>query len=334
MRNIFFLGLISFFADIGSQMVYPVIPLYLTYVFGVSTALVGLIEGIAESAAGLMRVFGGYLSDKFQKKKALAFSGYLGGVFYKLILLVAGSWVGVLTARVVDRTGKGIRVAPRNALVSESACDKSLGRAFGLHKTLDMAGAAIGILIAYFVLREYAGVEQLRRIFVISIIPAVLGLFIFAFIREPKPEKRELITAKSLILGFKTLDKRLRLYLLVVALFTLGSSSNAFLLLKAYEVGYSYSAVILLFFAYHVSASALSLPLGGLSDKVGRKKLLVSGYFVFSAVYLGFALAFSRQLIAAMFILYGAYTAMITGVERAFISEIAPPEFRGTGSAG
>jgi len=173
------------------KMVYPLIPLYLTSAFGATPALVGIIEGIAESLASLLKVFSGYLSDKFQNKKLIAFLGYATSLFYKLALLLAGSWAGILAARVIDRFGKGIRTAPRDVLVSESAEKNNMGKSFGLHKALDMAGAAIGILITYFFLRSSDGDFDYTRIFMISAIPAVLGLCMFFFIKEKK-EPRQL----------------------------------------------------------------------------------------------------------------------------------------------
>ena len=329
MRNIFFIGLVSFFTDISTEMVYPLIPLYLTGAFGATPALVGLIEGIAESLASLLKVYGGYIADRFQKKKALAFAGYATGVVYKLALLLATSWWGVLTARVIDRMGKGIRTAPRDVLVSESADKNSLGKAFGLHKSLDMAGAALGVLLTYYFLSRVT-VYDYKRLFLLSVIPAALGLAMFFFIKEKKVERRATAHKPSLSLSsIKNLNRQLQLYLLVVLLFTLGNSSNTFLLLKAQAVGFSYTSVILLYFIYNTAAALLSLPLGRLSDRIGRKKLLVYGYMVFAAVYFGFAFAFNKAFVCALFVLYGAYTAMITGVERAFVAEIAPPDQKG-----
>jgi len=330
---VFFLGLISFFTDISTEMVYPLIPLYLTATLGATPALIGVIEGIAESVAGLMKVYGGYISDKLKKRKMVAFIGYSSGVLYKFALLLAGSWAGILIARIIDRTGKGIRVAPRNALVSESADKKHLGRAFGLHKTLDTAGAALGILITYFFLSNLTGDINFNRIFLISLIPAFIGLSMFAFVKEKKqaaPKPAERISIKFLFQSFKTLDRRLKLYLLVALLFTLGNSSKTFLLLKSSALGYSDSAVVFLYFVYNASAAVMAVPFGGLSDRVGRKKLLVAGYLVFAIAYFGFAFAADRSIIAVSFVLYGVHAAMIVGVERAFITEIAPQELLGT----
>ena len=331
MRNIFFLGLISFFTDISTEMVYPLIPLYLVSAFGATPALVGVIEGIAESLASLLKVYSGYLTDKFQKKKVIAFWGYSAGIVYKLALIFAASWVGILVARVIDRVGKGIRTAPRDVLVSESVDKANMGKAFGLHKALDMLGAAIGILIVYFILRSFAGNENYdyKRLFAISVIPAVLGLCMFFFVKQKKGsqqlKKREPFWKK-----IKMIDGQLKLYLLVVFIFTLGNSSNTFLLLKAKSTGFDTVSVILLYFIYNMVASVLSMPLGKLSDRIGRKKLLVPGYIVFSLCYLGFAFANTQVSMTAVFVLYGIYTAMITGVERAFVAEISPQSLKGT----
>ncbi len=327
-RNIIILGLISCFADISSEMVYPLIPLYLTAAFGATPALVGIIEGIAESIASLLKVFSGYISDRFQRKKVLAFAGYSTGVLYKIALLFAGSWTGILLARVIDRFGKGIRTAPRDVMVSESADKKEMGKAFGIHKMLDMAGSAAGILLS-FILIKTIGDNGYQEIFAFSIIPIVIALFLFFFIHE-KREKRATIQREHFWKNISKLDGRLKLYLFVTFLFTLGNSSNSFLLLRASDVGFDSSSTILLYFLYNLVASILSIPCGKLSDRVGRKRLLVSGYLVFSLVYLGFAFCGSRPLMVLIFIGYGVFTAMITGVERAFVAEIAPPQLKGT----
>jgi len=338
MINILFLGLVSFFTDISTEMVYPLIPLYLTGRFGARPALIGLIEGVAESTASLLKVFSGYLTDRFQKKKLIAFSGYAGSLFYKLALLLSGSWWGILIARVIDRTGKGIRTAPRDVLVSESAGAGNMGGAFGLHKGLDMAGASLGGLITWFLLRNGQGEFNYKFLFAISVIPAILGLCMFIFIKEqpvtahatqgdtPAPAKQR----EPFWRGARQLDRQLLLYLAVVFLFTLGNSSDTFLILRAQDAGFDRTDVILLYFLCSVTAAALSMPFGRLSDKIGRKKLLVPGYLAFALCYLGFAYARGQALMVAIFIVYGAYTAMIAGVERAFVAEIAPPSLKGT----
>jgi len=329
MWNVIYLGLVSFFADISAEMVYPIVPLYLTSAFGATPASVGIIEGIAESTASLLKVFSGYITDKYGKKKPIAFVGYAAGLIYKVALLTAGSWVGVLGARVIDRIGKGIRTAPRDVMVSESAEKGQTGMSFGVHKALDMAGSAIGILIAYLLLKGANGNYNYRQVFVISMIPAVLSLVVFIKIKEKKDE-RIVREREPFWRNFERLNSQLKLYLFAVILFTLGNSSNAFLLLRAKSVGFDDTAVILLYFIYNISASLLSIPAGRRSDKVGRKRLLVAGYMVFAVVYFGFAFAFNEVFMIILFILYGAHTAMIAGVERAFIAEISPKELKGT----
>ena len=351
MLNIFFIGLISFFTDLSTEMVYPLIPLYLVGTFGASHALVGIIEGIAESLASLLKVYSGYLTDKFKKKKMLAFSGYAAGLVYKVALLFASSWVGILGARIIDRFGKGIRTAPRDVLISESADSANMGKAFGVHKALDMAGAGLGIFIIYLIMAGSAGVYDYKLLFAFSIIPAVLGLLMFIFVKEKKTEEKNICeqqspqssvheaqavipaakkTQPSFIGNFKKIDGQLKLYLLVVFIFTLGNSSKAFMILKASDAGFNELNVILLFMIYHLTAAFLSVPLGKLSDKIGRKNLLVPGYITFALCYFSFAFASTQGAMIAIFALFGLYTAMITGVERAFVAEIAPGELKGT----
>ncbi|MCL1816283.1 MAG: MFS transporter [Clostridiales bacterium] len=329
MINIFFLGMVSFFTDISTEMVYPLIPLYLTAAFGATPALVGVIEGIAESTASLLKVFSGYVSDRFHRKKATAFLGYAAGIIYKLALLFAGSWVGILGARVIDRVGKGIRTAPRDVLVSESAQKGGMGQAFGLHKALDMSGSALGILITYFLLKNIGDGFDYKKLFLFSIIPAFLGLSMFVFIKE-KQMLNPIKKREPFWQGIRKVNRQLWLYLMVVFLFTLGNSSNTFILLKAKDTGFTTVSVILLYFIYNITASLLAIPFGKLSDRLGRKRLLVPGYLAFSFCYLGFAFAVNQWMMVTVFVLYGVYTAMIAGAERAYVAEISPPKLKGT----
>ncbi len=322
--NIMMIGFVSLFIDMSTEMVYPLIPLYLTTALGATPAIVGVIEGIAESIASLLKVISGYIGDVRQNKKRLIFAGYSMSVLYKIILLVAGSWGGVLAARVIDRTGKGIRTAPRDALVAQSCGDRKFGGAFGLHKMLDMAGSAAGALLAFLFLAQGSGYKSA---FAWALIPAAIGIMIICAVRENKcgDASRERFSLK----GVK-LDRRTKLYLGIVFFFCLGNSSNAFLLLKAQESGFSSSEVVLLYLIFNIAASALSLPFGRLSDKIGRSRVLVPGYIVYGFVYLGFALLNSQITAIVLFVLYGAYTALISGTERALVAEAAPAEFRGT----
>jgi MFS family permease len=329
MSNIVLIGLVSFFVDISTEMVYPIIPLYLTGTFGATPAIVGLVEGIAESLASLLKVLGGYLSDRYKKKKRIAFIGYSTSLLYKIALVLSASWWGILAARVIDRLGKGIRTSPRDLLVAESSDKNKLGSSFGLHKALDMAGSAIGILLAYVFLRTTTGTGQYKTLFMVSMIPSFIGLAILLKVKEKGTASKKKDMG-NLIEGFRNLDSRLKLFLVTAFVFTLGNSSNAFLLLRARDAGYDSATVVLLYFVYNVVSSLLALPLGKLSDKVGRRKLLVAGYLVFGAVYTGFAVATSKYVVALLFALYGVYTAMTAGVERALVSELAPSDLKGT----
>lgn len=328
LRNIIFLGLVSLFADISAEMVYPLIPLYLTSTFGATPALVGLIEGIAESLASLLKVFSGYITDRFQRKKALAFLGYSTGLVYKLALIVAGSWTGILFARVIDRFGKGVRTSPRDVMVSDSADKESMGKAFGIHKALDMVGSSIGIFLAFLLMKNISS-DAYHKVFYLSIIPVVIALFMFAFIHEKKGPRTDL-KREHFWNNISKLNTRLKLYLIVTFIFTLGNSSNAFLFLRAKDFGFSSSDTILLYFIYTTTAALLSITFGKISDKVGRKKVLVAGYVLFAIVYLGFATCFNKAMMVGVFILYGFFTAMTAGVERAFVAEISPRELKGT----
>ena len=296
----------------------------MTATLGASPAIVGIIEGIAESIASLLKVFSGYIGDVYHNKKRLTFVGYSASVLYKIFLLLASSWLGVLVARVIDRTGKGIRTAPRDALVAQSSDSKKLGGSFGLHKMLDMAGSSLGALLAYFFVAMNVGFHQA---FLFSIIPAVIGILIIFRVREDKSSVTR--PAKLTLKGLK-LDGKLKMYLAVIFFFCLGNSSNAFLLLKAQEQGFSSSQVILLYLIFNIATSVLAIPSGKLSDKFGRSKILVPGYLIYGLVYLGFALLSAKLAILILFIAYGAYTAFISGAERAFIAENAPPGFKGT----
>ena len=330
MLNIIFLGLVSFFADISSEMVYPIIPLYLTAAFGATPLLVGFIEGIAESLASLLKVYSGYLTDKYQKKKPVAFIGYATGLIYKIALLVSTSWTGILISRIIDRIGKGIRTSPRDVMVSESAKETDRGQAFGIHKALDMLGSAIGIILSYFILLRFKdNTSSYKLIFIISIIPAVIALLMFIFIKEKNtvyPQKER----QGFFNQFKNLDQKLKMYLLISMIFTLGNSSNSFLLLRANTAGFDATSVILLYFIYNVTASLLAIPFGRMSDRFGRKNILITGYIIFAVVYFGFGIADTKIGFMLLFMLYGIYTATTAGVERALITDIAPANLKGT----
>jgi MFS family permease len=322
--NVALIGLVSLFVDMSTEMVYPLVPIFLTTTLGATPFIVGIIEGIAESIASLLKVFSGYVGDVRRNKKRLAFAGYSASVIYKVVLILSTSWLGVLAARIIDRTGKGIRVAPRDALVAESCDENNLGGSFGLHKMLDMLGSSLGVVLAYlFVATGF----NFHKAFLFAMIPAVIGLMIIPAIREDKTQS---MTCEKLAFRGMKLDGRLKLYLAVIFLFCLGNSSNAFLLLKAQEGGFSVSQVILLYLVFNISSSVLAIPAGKLSDRFGRSSILVPGYLIYGLVYLGFAFLSVKAGIVLLFIAYGAYNAFISAAERAFIAENAPIGLTGT----
>jgi MFS family permease len=318
LSNILFLGLVSFFTDISTEMVYPILPLYLSSIMGASPIIIGVIEGIAESLASIVKLFSGIIADKYGNKKRLAFLGYASSVLNKIIILLSATWTGILLARIVDRFGKGVRTAPRDALIAESSNKSNLGKAYGLHKGLDLLGTAIGILLAYIILSNND--NNYKKIFLYSLIPAIIGVLCVLFVKDNKEKN----VKKATPFNWKKIDKRLKLFLVFIFIFTLGNSSNAFILLRTYNAGFTAQNAILLYFLYNIVASLLSFPIGKLSDKIRRKNILCIGYILYGIVYLGIGLFSNKTLFIILFIIYGFYTALTTGIERALIVEIVP----------
>ena len=326
MRTVLILGLVSLFTDISSEMVYPLLSLYLTTTLGATPAIVGIIEGIAESLASLLKTYSGYISDKTQKRKPLALLGYGSATIGKLFLYFSTSWGWVLTGRVVDRFGKGVRTAPRDALIAEASQANQLGHSFGLHRALDTLGAVIGIAIAYFLFTRTEG--QYTTIFLISLIPGVIGFGLLFLVRE---KKAVMTGAKPHPLkDWKTLDPKLKAFFLLVFLFTLGNSSNQFLLLRAKNLGFEAADVILAYLVFNVVYATCAYPAGRLSDVIGRRTLLVFGYLFYGLVYLGFSFASDASHVWTLFAFYGLYSGLTEGVEKALVSELCPRESRAT----
>jgi len=329
MRNVILLGLTSLLTDISSEMVYPLLPFFLTATLGASPAVLGLIEGIAESTASLLKVFSGYLSDRLRRRLPLAILGYAGSVAGKILLVLAGGWGTVLAGRVVDRIGKGIRTAPREKRSRRSVRPAARGRAFGLHRAMDTAGAAAGVLLAYWFLVTDAG--GYTQIFAWSIIPALLGVLILVLVREHRPQAPAALQPPSF--RWSILPRRLRVFLIIVMVFTLGNSSNTFLLLRAHALQFTAADVLLLYLVYNAAYACCSYPAGRLSDLIGRRNLLIAGYLSYALVYLGFALlgdGTQPWILWALFAAYGIYSALTEGVEKALVADLAPAEHRAT----
>jgi len=326
MRNIVLLGLTSLFTDIASEMVYPLLPFFLSATLGAGPAILGIVEGIAESTASLLKVFSGYFSDRFRNRRDLTIIGYSLSVTGKLLLYVASAWGVVLSGRVVDRIGKGIRTAPRDALIAESTDEGRRGRAFGLHRAMDTIGAAVGVLLAYVFVTAYHG--DYRPIFLWSMVPAVIGVSFLVFVREAR--SRPLVAGGLPQFHWGLLPRKLKLLLAVAGLFTLANSSNTFLLLRATGIGFTPADAILLYLGYNLIYALFSYPAGHLSDRIGRKALLVGGYMTYAAVYLLMGFSSSPPVVCAAFGLYGLYSATTEGVEKALVADLAPAEIRAT----
>lgn len=328
--NVIILGIVSLLTDISTEMVYPLLPIFLTTVLGASPAIVGVIEGIAESFASLLKVVSGYIGDKTKRKKQLTLIGYGSSLLGKAVLLFAGSWGTVLLSRIGDRLGKGIRTAPRDALIADAADAKARGHAFGLHRAMDTFGAAAGVAIAYFLLTGVSsgtGTANFRRIFLLSLIPAILGVLAILLVR--RPQKQVQVKGK-VAFSWRRLDGKLKGFLLLTFIFTLGNSSNQFLLLRASKLGASTAVVVLMYLVYNLSYGLLSYPAGRLSDKVGRRRVLVTGYLIYGLVYFAFARVTQASQLWLLFIVYGFYIAFTHGVEKAFLADVAPTDLRGT----
>ena len=317
------LGWVSLCTDFASKMVYPITPIFLTSVLGAPVWTVGVIEGLAESIASLFKLYSGWLSDRVGQRKPFAVAGYGLGALSKLGLAVAGGWGMVLGARLLDRFGKGLRAAPRDVLITENCAPEQRGRAFGLHHSLETVGEVLGPLLGLLLL----GQVGYRGVFAVAFIPALLGVFVLLkWVRDPKhntkPRSRPQFTLKGLSLAY-------RQFLLVVGLFSLGNSSDAFLLLRSQDLGLTGSQLLLLYAMFNLVETFLGLTAGRLSDRIGRRPLLVMGYIVFALVYLGFALANRAEVVWGLLMFYGLYSTLTRGVQKAFVADLVHPDRRG-----
>lgn len=344
-RNVKALGVVSLFTDISSEMVYPLTPLFLTIVLGSPAKIVGLIEGIAESVASLLKLYSGWTSDRLGRRKPLALAGYAFSAVSKPMIALSTVWGHILGARFVDRVGKGLRTAPRDALIAESCPEEMRGRAFGLHRSMDTIGAVIGPLLGYLFLRRFSPdylrqhTDLMRWLYVIAFVPALLGVLTLALfvkerrkpaLKETAPDQPERPKEPDLkrLPSWSSLSPDYRRYLLLIGLFSIGNSSDTFLILRAQGMGLNVTQTLLLYALYNVVEAALAYPAGYLSDRIGRKSLLVTGYLVFALVYLGFALLTGVWTVGVLFVLYGFYYTLTQGVQRAFAADLTHPDRR------
>jgi MFS family permease len=320
-RNVFILGLVSFFNDVAAEMVYPIVPIFLTSVLKVSTPIVGLIEGIAEGTAALGKFIFGYLSDKVGQRKPFVVAGYSFGTVSKILIALANSWPSVLFARFIDRMGKGLRTGARDSLLLQNTTKNNKGFIFGFHRAFDSAGAVLGPVIGLILL--YLLKDNLRLVFYLSSIPAAVGVILLIFLVKEKHQVNPSINNKQLTikLNWKSFNPRLKLFFLASIIFSLGNSSDAFLILRAKNLGLTTLLTVLTYVLYNLSQTILATPLGKLSDKIGAKRVFEIGLLAFSAVYFFFGFVKNPIFLWLLFPIYGVYIAATDGVSKAYVSE-------------
>jgi MFS family permease len=325
-RNTFLLALSSLFSDISTEMLYPILPVFLTQVLHASGSIVGLVDGFAQAIQNIVQGFSGAISDHLQRRKPIALVGYLLSAIAKPLMGLATIWEALLGARLLDRLGAGTRSAPRDALVASSVDERDRGRAFGLEGLGDNAGAFLGPLVALLLLSVLH--FELRSMFYLAIIPGLLAFLMVLLVSE----QRVAVAAKSKIdVNLGQFPRRYWNYLVATALFVAGNSSNAFLILQTRDVGVSLETTILIYAAFNLVAALISYPAGALSDRWGRRNILLAAIAVFFAAYLGFALTRNVLLIGALFVLYGLYQGAFRAVGKALASDLVPRHLRASG---
>ena len=335
-RTVFALSLVSLLNDTSSDIIYPLLPAFLALTLGASPFEIGLIEGFAESVASILKLFSGYFSDKFGTRKLPVFLGYSLAALTRPLLAFVTSWQQVLGVRMTDRVGKGIRGAPRDALIAGSVEPEKRGIAFGFNRAADHLGAVVGPIIAYFLLSYIAAnpenptAREFQQVFLFASVPVVVGLFVIVFFVRDKKKTANDVAPIPVKLSLKEFDGNFKRFLFVIALFTLSNSTDAFLLLRAEQAGVLPAMLPLLWTLLHFSKVAFSLIGGDLSDRVGRKTLIFTGWIVYALVYSGFAFVNSAWQAWALFAVYGIYFGLSEGVEKALVADLVGEEKRGT----
>lgn len=332
-RNVWAVSLTSFFMDVSSEMVINLLPLFLANVLGIKTNLIGVIEGVAEATASILKLFSGWLSDKLRARKGLAVLGYGLSALAKPFFYIAASWEAIAGVRWIDRVGKGLRTAPRDALVADSIAPDQRGFAFGFHRAADTLGAMSGILIAILIVwlaqsnSVLLGESTFRTIVLVSIIPAVASVVALMLIAKEVPVTGQRAAPKF---AFRALGKPFMIFLVIVGVFTLGNSSDAFLVLRAQERGLDVLGVLGMLATFNLVYALVSTPAGRLSDRIGRRKVIVAGWLIYAAIYLGFAIAQAAWQIWALYAIYGAFYGLAYSTANALIADLVPSELRGT----
>jgi MFS family permease len=329
-RNVVILSSVSLLNDAASEMIYPLLPAFLLSVLGAGPAALGVIEGVAESTASFLKLYSGYVSDRMKRRKNWIVAGYTLSNIIRPLIAVAGSWVQVLALRFTDRVGKGLRTSPRDALIAESTPPESRGAAYGFHRALDHGGAIVGPLLATGLLIVFH--DSIPTIFLLSFLPGTLAvILLITGLRE-----REAVHTHGGAASFNVrsaaneMPGRFRRYLLIVLLFTLGNSTDAFLLVRAQALGVPLALLPTLWMVLHAVKMACSVPGGVLSDRMGRKTVIVTGWVVYALVYAGFAAADEQWHAWALFTVYGIYFGLTEGAEKALVADLAPAHLRGS----
>ena len=340
-RNVFYTGLVSFFMDMSSEMIYPLVPIFLSSVLGVNKSVIGLIEGIAESTASLLKVFSGWFSDRIGKRKILLIVGYGISTLSRPIIALSTLWGHVLAFRFTDRFGKGIRGAPRDAIIAESTPHKDLGRSFGFHRGMDTLGGVAGPAVAFLLLSLFTG--NYRLVFWLSMIPGIIAVLIIVFfIKEQKSKRAEIqeSDASELLasgesprrLAFRAkFDWRFKAFVAIATLFALGNSSDVFLILKATDTGIKETQIPIIYLCFNLVYALTAIPAGILSDRIGRKRIILAGFILFGFIYWGFASASEQKHIWGLFLFYGVFMGLTEGIQKAYLGTIIPDKFRATG---
>jgi MFS family permease len=326
-RPVWLLGWSSLFTDAATEMIYPLLPVYLSRVLGTGPLSLGIIEGVAEAVNSALKIVSGYVSDRREKRRSIVIAGYaLSSAARPLIALTTG-WPQVLLVRALDRTGKGIRGAPRDAMLARFAATAERGRIFGFHRAMDHAGAIVGPLVATAILFFAPG--EYRLVFALTVIPGAIAVALLFLVPEPSTVVPIPVAAASDSGVRPEGRRRLFAFLAILLLFSLGNSADAFLLLRlADEIGNA-TYVPLLWSGLHVVKASLSTWGGTLSDRIGRKQVIVIGWLLYAVVYLGFAMASSAQTLIAWFLLYGVFFALTEGAEKALVADLAPASRHG-----
>ena len=338
--NVFFLGIVSLLTDVSSEMIFTLVPLFLANVLKAPFTVIGLIGGLSESVDAIFRIFSGWISDKVGKRKPLTVLGYSISTIAKPFMYLATSWGAVLGIRFSDRIGKGIRSSSRDALIADSISAEERGKGFGLHRAMDTLGAVLGLAIAAIIIHLVQGgglqlsLRTYQWIVLVGVVPAVLAvLVLLIFVHEkrrkspPGSSSRPGSALSRLTAGF---DTRFKVFLVIMAIFTLGNSSDFFVILRAQNLEVSLVQVVLMLVLLNVIEATVSLPAGMLSDKLGRRRVITLGWFIYALVYLGFALASSTWQVWLLFACYGIYYGIVEGVARAFVADLVVEEKRGT----